>query len=174
MKNICLILYALFSSISIHAQEIWISFDHDDLDYCNAVLAESMLYAFGEDSVYTWLKNDYSLRVKLITDTLGYLQKIEKVSSKNIKLSTSDILKLEQTLKKINHRLPLCYEMAEAEKSRMKEIIIRDLRAERKNSIRHYLAFSRHICYPPCLTVETLERVILKRIEEKQRYQLFP
>lgn len=142
MKRILFVCLVFSSAINIYAQ-IWVSFNDIGIDYRNMVFANSLLKAFGDDSISVWLETNTHLHIVADTDSLGYLVQISKLRKNNkesiIELSLEDRQKVYEAWKEMNLRIPFSYETIPVKNGR--ELIIEEIRTNQKNIYRHCIAF---------------------------------
>lgn len=164
MKRYIITIILLLGFRCLYSQ-IWISTDEDGVAYQNAVFANAVLNAFGEDSVSDWLENQKNVVVALSIDTLGYLQRIHRVSSKYHYFTSDDIKRLEQSWNKIGLRVPLCYEKEYwLSEEKQHELIICHIRTSGRDSLVQILGFNPLLTHPLCLSVDSLKAEIIRRL----------
>ena len=164
MKRFITIIFILASFRCLYSQ-IWISTNEEGESYQKAVLANAVLNAFGEDSVSDWLENQKNVVVTLSIDTLGYLQRIHRVSSKYHYFSSDDIKRLEQSWNKIGLRVPLCYEKEYwLSEEKQHELIISHIRTSGRDSLVQILGFNPLLTHPLCLSLDSLKAEIIRRL----------
>lgn len=148
MKRFLFLCLVFSSIINIYAQ-IWVSFNESGMDYRNMVFANSLLKAFGDDSISVWLKANTHLHIVVDTDSLGYLVQIRKLQKINkesrIDLSFVDCQKVYEAWREINLRIPFCYEPIHVRNQR--ELIIKEIRSNQTNIYWHSIVFPPLNCY---------------------------
>lgn len=164
MKRFITVIFILASFRCLYSQ-IWISTNQEGESYRNAVLANAMLNAFGEDFVSDWLENKKHVVVVFSIDTLGYLQRILRLNSKYLFFSLDEKNRLEQSWKKIGLRIPLCYEKNYwLSEEKQHELILRNIRTSGRDSLVESIGFNPLITYPLCLSVDSLKAEIIRRL----------